>query len=300
MSKNITIAASTGALVPAPNQGIRPAEMTDAVMRDGLEALVAAGFEAIELSDIWVDSRALPIKKAQELCQAISANKLSVIGLSTLGLEAADHALSVALELGAPTLCLGLHQMPAIKSANTSFWANPPAVQNPAKEDFEAISQPLAELCKRADANGVNVVIEMNENAIIDRAAHVLQLIEMTDAPNLGVNPDLGNLTRVSVPMVELWYETLAALAHLTHYWHVKNNLRLEHPDGFVMTHPSAMDAGIIDYRTALQLLQKHEFRGPIVVEAYWGDRLTNLENSKHYLTKLVQETWKYRPAESP
>lgn len=290
---NIVIAASTGALVPAPKQGKRPPEMTDGVIREGLAGLSEAGFSKIELSDIWVDSRTLPIDDAKALGQAIAVEQLSVIGLSTLGLEAADHALDVAQELGAPTLCLGLHKMPAAPANEASFWANPPQSQNPTEADFMAISTPLAALCKRAQSAGINVVIEMNENAIIDRAAHVLRLVEMTGSDNLGVNPDLGNLTRVTVPMVEPWYETLEALAGLTRYWHVKNNLRLEHPNGFVATHPCAMADGVIDYRTALKMLVEKGFNGPIIMEAYWGDRIHNLETGRKYLTSLVQQVGK-------
>lgn len=283
------IAASTGALVPAPNQGRRPSEMTEAVIRAGLASLADAGIDAIELSDIWVDSRTATPEQSKSLKAAIASANMTVIGLSTLGLEHADQALSAAIEFGAPTLCLGLHQMPGSQKSIGSFWATPPEPRAPSDADFELVSKPLAALCKRANVAGVNVVVEMNEHAIIDRAAHVLQLLEMTDAPNLGVNPDLGNLTRVTVPMVETWYETLEKLAEFTRYWHVKNNLRMDHPSGFVVTHPCAMDAGIIDYREAIKILDAKGFTGPVVIESYWGDRMANLQLAKNYLSEIVR-----------
>lgn len=287
--QNKIIAASTGALVPAPNQGQRPAEMTEAIIRDGLTSFAAAGFEAIELSDIWVDSRTATSKQLQILNTAIADAGMAVVGLSTLGLERSDQALSAAIDAGAPTLCLGLHQMPGSQASSGSFWATPPEPHTPTDADFAQFSEPLAALCKRAHAAGLNVVIEMNEHAIIDRAAHVLRLLDMTDAPNLGVNPDLGNLTRVTVPMIETWYETLEKLAEFTRYWHVKNNLRLDHPSGFVVTHPCAMDAGIIDYREAMKILDAQGFSGPIVIESYWGDRMRNLQLAKNYLSEFAR-----------
>lgn len=291
MSQNTPIiAASTGALVPAPGQGLRPDEMNEAVIEEGLQSLVVAGFKSIELSDIWLDSRTMPSSQAKELARQVTTSGLSIIGLSTLGLKDADHALSIAQELGAPTFCIGLHKPPSAGRKNVSFWANPPAIAPADDADFEALAEALRKLCKRAKSAGIGIVMEMNENAIIDRSAHVLRLLQMVDADNLGVNPDLGNLTRVTVPMIETWYETLNALAPYTSYWHVKNNLRMEHPDGFIVTHPSSMEDGLIDYRVALQSLLACGFAGPIVVESYWGDRLGGLEKSRIYLEKLTSQ----------
>lgn len=293
----LTIAASTGALVPAPAQGLRPDEMTDAVIEDGLQSLAIAGFSAVELSDIWLDSRTMPLSQAKNLARRVADVDLSIIGLSTLGLKEANHALDIAQELGAQTFCIGLHKPPSAGKANVSFWANPPAIAPADDADFETLAASLQQLCKRAKKAGIRVVMEMNENAIIDRSAHVLRLLEMVDADNLGVNPDLGNLTRVTVPMIETWYETLNALAPYTEYWHVKNNLRMEHPDGFIVTHPSSMEDGVIDYRVALQTLLACGFSGPIVVESYWGDRVGGLERSRIYLEKLTNQISQMRRA---
>ncbi len=102
MSQNtLTIAASTGALVPAPGQGLRPGDMTDAVIEEGLQSLVIAGFSAVELSDIWLDSRTMPPSQAKKLARMVADAGLSIIGLSTLGLKDANHALDIAQELGA-------------------------------------------------------------------------------------------------------------------------------------------------------------------------------------------------------
>lgn len=298
MSQNtLTIAASTGALVPAPGQGLRPGDMTDAVIEEGLQSLVIAGFMAVELSDIWLDSRAMPPSQAKKLARMVADAGLSIIGLSTLGLEDANHALDIAQELGAQTFCIGLHKPPSAGRENVSFWANPPATAPAGDADFEALAASLQPLCKRAGNAGIRVVMEMNENAIIDRSAHVLRLLDMVDADNLGVNPDLGNLTRVTEPMIETWYETLNALAPHTEYWHVKNNLRMEHPDGIIVTHPSAMEDGVIDYRIALQTLLACGFSGPIVVESYWGDRIGGLERSRIYLEKLTNQISQIRRA---
>lgn len=289
--KNIMIAASTGALVPAPGQGVRAATVSDQDIITGFETISSAGFKYVELSDIWLNSQTMSIAEAQKLSNHITNADLSVVGLSTLGIANADKALCIAQELGTGTLCLGLHKPPSAGKPNVSFWANSPEKPTNDYDTFLALAEPLKKLCDRAAAANIEIVMEMNENALIDRSKHVLRLFEMVGSDNLRVNPDLGNLTRVAEPMIETWYETLAALASRTSYWHVKNNLRMEHQDGLVFTHPSSMESGVIDYRTALQMLIGNGFSGPIVVESYWGDRVTGLETSRIYLEKLVRET---------
>lgn len=284
--------------MPAPGQGTRIPVTDEAGIDRGFAALAEAGFGAVELSDIWLDSRSMTIATAQLLARRAAAHTLTIVGLSTLGIVDSDAALTIAAEVGAPVLCLGLHQMPKAPAGDVSFWAAPPAP--PAAEDaaFAALATGLRRLCARAAGQGIGIVIEMNENALIDRGSHVLRLLDLVGADNLGVNPDLGNLTRVTTPMPEPWFETLAATAPHTPYWHVKNNLRMEHPAGIIVTHPCALAEGVIDYRVALSRLVAAGFSGPIVVESYWGDRLHGLAQSRLYLDSLLNAL--RRPAATP
>lgn len=286
----VTIAATTGALMPPPGSAPPPGPPTADQIRAGLSSLRWAGFTAIELSDIWVNSATMEDPEVDQLGQEIRDHGLAVVGLSTLGLGGAARALSVAARLGAATLCLGLHRLGANRGPHTSFWANPPLTLPDDEDEMLATSVALKDLCACAADSGLQVVIEMNENSLIDRASRVLKLLDMTGADNLGVNPDLGNLTRVTVPMVEPWYETLLAVASRTTYWHVKNNLRLEHPSGFVATHPSQLEDGFIDYRFALNCLLDAGFTGPVVIESYWGDRLRFLQRARCYLEETVRQ----------
>ena len=288
-SPEMTIAATTGALVPPPGSAPPPGPPTADDIQAGLASLHWAGFSSIELSDIWVNSTSMGDAEIERFARVISENGLTVVGLSTLGLSGAAQALSVAVRLGAQTLCVGLHRMGANRAPNVSFWALPRTLADDEVE-MSATSVALRELCARAADAGLRVVVEMNENSIVDRASRVLTLLDMTDAENLGVNPDLGNLTRVSVPMIEPWYETLLAVAPRTTYWHVKNNLRLEHPSGIVATHPSQLEDGVIDYRFALSCLLNAGFTGPVVIESYWGDRLRFLQRGRAYLQETVQQ----------
>lgn len=289
-STEIVVAATTGALVPPPGSAPPFSPPTSDQVRAGLSSLRWAGFSSIEVSDIWVNSATLDEARAEQFAREIREHDLAVAGLSTLGLRGAEQALSVAARLGAKTLCVGLHSMGANRAPDVSFWANPPRTLADDESLMTKTSKALKELCAQAADAGLRVAIEMNENSLVDRASRVLKLLDLTDADNLGVNPDLGNLTRVTTPMIEPWHETLTALAPRTTYWHVKNNLRLEHPSGIIATHPSQLEDGVIDYRLALSILLNAGFTGPIVIESYWGDRLRFLQRARLYLEDTVRQ----------
>ena len=52
----------------------------------------------------------------------------------------------------------------------------------------------VSEVAGIAADQGVEISIEIHQNSIADNSWSALHLLELIDAPNVGVNPDLGNI----------------------------------------------------------------------------------------------------------
>src|SRR5688500_20151264 len=78
---------------------------------------------------------------------------------------------------------------------------------------------------------GVDISIEMHQHSIADNSWSCLHLLDLIDRPNVGVNPDLGNLYwNYDVPE-ESNEACITALAPRAKYWHCKQLLRVHIPE---------------------------------------------------------------------
>jgi len=92
-------------------------------------------------------------------------------------------------------------------------------------------------------------------------------MLDAVDRPNVGCNPDLGNLIRTD-PGAD-WRSALSVLAPHMNYWHVKN-----YADGA----PCELNAGQIDYRDAFAIVSRAGYAGWVSLETYFGDDLLGLQ----------------------
>ncbi|MBI0385026.1 sugar phosphate isomerase/epimerase, partial [Streptomyces albiflaviniger] len=107
----------------------------------------------------------------------------------------------------------------------------------------------------------------------------------------VGLNPDLGNLIRQQRP-IDTWEYLVSVTAPRTNYWHIKNYARLEDPaTGTVLTHPTSLELGIVNYRAAVAYAIAHGFRGAFVVEHYGGDGLSVGATNAAYLRRILPRT---------
>jgi sugar phosphate isomerase/epimerase len=97
--------------------------------------------------------------------------------------------------------------------------------------DFEVTAKHLRELGGMAADLGVEISIEMHQHTIADNSWSCLHLLELVDRPNVGINPDLGNLYwNYEVPE-ETNEACIVALAPKAKYWHCKQLLRVHVPE---------------------------------------------------------------------
>ncbi|WFR68247.1 TIM barrel protein [Curtobacterium flaccumfaciens] len=146
------------------------------------------------------------------------------------------------------------------------------------------------ELGRHAAEVGVEISLEMYEDTYLGTADDAVRFLDDIGVDAVGLNPDLGNLIRGQGP-VEAWAYLVERTLPRTNYWHVKNYARLEDPSrGIVLTHPTTLELGVIDYRRAVASAIEHGFSGAFVVEHYGGDGLSVGATNERYLRSILPD----------
>ncbi len=268
-----------------------------------LRVVAAAGFKAVDLTDSWLRPGDLTSSRRNELSQALDqaglqAAAISVIRRSVIDPEHADENLAyshatidAAAELGIALVSLGLHRplLPAQQQALWFWTANGPRdADDP--DTWNAAVHRIQDLGRHAASVGVRLSLEMYEDTLIGTADGAVRLVTEVDHPNVGLNPDLGNLYRLHRP-IEPFLTALAKCLPYTNYWHVKSYLRDEDPQsGQITTLPAPMELGSMDYRTALTMAHEAGFDGPYCVEHYGGDGLSAAARNRDYIIRIFHE----------
>ena len=158
--------------------------------------------------------------------------------------------------------------------------------------DYEMTARHLRELGGLAADQGVNLSIEMHQDSIADNAWSVLHLLDLIDRPNVGVNPDLGNLYwNYDEPEEEL-EDAIVKLAPRAKYWHCKQLIRVNIPEleRSYFT-PVPLPDGQIDYRFAISAMVEAGYDGYLAIEGCrYGDQLHGDGRSVAYCRELLRE----------
>lgn len=129
-----------------------------------------------------------------------------------------------------------------------------------------------------AAAVGVSLAVELHDDGLLDTPDLLLQLVRRVDRPNVGTNPDVGNICRGPGPAAD-WRGALAALGPSAVNWHVKN-----YRDG----RPSPVWDGVIDHREAVALMRRAGYRGWVSIESYMADVFDLQKRSLDYVRPLA------------
>lgn len=267
-----------------------------------------AGFEHVDLTDTWVrpgdlSPRQLDILAAAAASAGTTPASLSAIRRSVIddrdgddNLAYSHRTLDAAAQLGIGVVSFGLHQ-PLTPSQKRALWFwRVRGHQDPDDHDVRAEAvRRFRELGDHAAALGLLVSLEMYEHTYLGTGASAARLIQEIDRPNVGLNPDIGNLIRLPEP-IEPWHEILELTLPYTNYWHVKNYSRDEDPrTGAVVALPAYMEVGLINYRAAVAMAIEHGFQGVICVEHYGGDGLSVSAANRDYLRRILPLNGEYR-----
>ncbi|MFF0148646.1 sugar phosphate isomerase/epimerase [Amycolatopsis sulphurea] len=298
------IAAAMLQFPPHHADGTPVAELNPVEWRAQLEAVVDAGFTHLELSTAWLPLGDLEPARVKELAAVLDDAGLSVPGVGVVrqsvihpergeaNLAFTHRTVDAAAELGADVVCLGLHDVLTPDQRRVLWFWTLPQDERPADPEVYALAvRRFRELGEHAASLGLEISLELYENTYLGSADEAIRFLDEIGHDAVGLNPDLGNLIRQQGP-ADSWEYLVSVTAPHTNYWHVKNYARLEDPaTGTVLTHPTSLELGVIDYRVAVRYAIVHGFRGAFVTEHYGGDGLSVGATNAAYLRRILPRT---------
>lgn len=200
--------------------------------------------------------------------------------------ETVERAIRYAAWIGAPIVNTMVAPPPA------SF-GGPEGGSRLAQEvDYERAAEHLRRLGSLARGLGITVALEVYHGSIADNSGSMLHLLDLIGLDNVGVNPDLGNITGYGDPPDETNEAAILALAPRATYWHCKGLRRIVIPGlGKVIRQRCAMPDGDIDHRFAMAAMLDAGYDGFVAVEGVReGDPLELDGRGAAYLRRLLGE----------
>lgn len=263
-----------------------------------------AGYRDVEIPSAWLRLGDLSPAGLDEFRDVLKSLGLRVPGISVVresvihptraqeNIAFSHRTIDAAAALGVDIVCLGLHdRLTAEQASGLWFWTVPGTPYPTDAAVRRSAVGAYRELAEHAASVGVRLSLELYEDTFLGTAADAVRFLEEIDHPAVGLNPDIGNLIRRQGP-IEDWRDLVIATLPHANYWHVKNYYRMEDPaTGVVLTHPSPLNGGIVDYREAVRFALGAGFTGAFVVEHYGGDGLAVGAVNADYLRTLLPET---------
>jgi sugar phosphate isomerase/epimerase len=166
------------------------------------------------------------------------------------------------------------------------------ASRTASEQDFLQTAEHLRHYGELAASLGVSISIEVHQGSIADNSAATLHLLDLVGLPNVGANPDLGNIYWQYEFPEETPEAAIVALAPRANYWHCKNLQRLHIPDlkrSFFQRVP--LPDGDIDYRFAIAAMLEAGYSGYLAVEgAQLGDQLSHDRRGLEYVRRILAD----------
>lgn len=295
----------TAAMLPFPGTSAQGTHINDADPSAWAEVLTEvkeAGFANADLTDSWVRPGELSTDRLAEFKQtaqdvgigtpAISAIRRSVIDGRNweANLAYSHRTIDAAAELGCEVVSFGLHQAITPEQQKQLWFWTVEGHKDPEgdRETWGNAVTRLRELGRHAAGVGLLLSLEMYEDTYLGTADSSVRLVQDIGLPNVGLNPDLGNLIRLHRP-VEDWRELVAKTLPYANFWHMKNYLRDEDASrDMYVAMPSPMESGLINYREAFKAALAAGFQGILCTEHYGGDGLSVSASNQDYLRRHV------------
>ncbi|MEU4895091.1 sugar phosphate isomerase/epimerase family protein [Streptomyces sp. NPDC044780] len=300
------IAAAMLQFPPHAADGTPVAKLDPEEWRRLLQPVVDEGFTHLELSTAWLPLGDLDRARLTALREVLADAGLAVPGVGVVRRSVVhpergeDHlafshrTVDAAAALGADVVCLGLHDALSPRQRRALWFWTVPGDDVPPRHDRQVRALAVhrfRELAVHAADVGVELSLELYENTYLGSGDEAVRFLDDIGHEAVGLNPDLGNLLRVQGP-VDTWEYLVSVTAPRTNYWHVKNYARLEDPaTGTVLTHPTSLELGVIDYRAAVRYAISQGFGGTFVVEHYGGDGLSVGATNAAYLRRVLPRT---------
>ncbi len=172
------------------------------------------------------------------------------------------------------------------------------ASRTASEQDFILTAERLRRAGYMAADLNVSIAVEVHQGSLADNSAATLHLLDLVGLPNVGANPDLGNIYWHYEHPDETAEAAIVALAPRAVYWHCKNLRRTTHIQEFHRSYfiRVPLPDGDLDYRFAIAAMVEAGYDGYLAVEgAREGDALSqdrrSLEYARQILTEIYQGT---------
>jgi len=235
---------------------------------------VENGFAGIEWSPRWLDYHELGNTQidelAAEVCAAgsrvvsVNLNRFLLVGHARAGEYVQRFARSIefAARMNCQSVGISLSHPKSPSAARPKLTG-----ADFSRRELDQSRDLLRVHADLAADLGIDLSVELHDDGMLDTADRLLSMLDAIDRPNVGCNPDLGNLIRTD-PHAD-WRSALDALAPRMNYWHVKN---------YTQSEPRELDAGQIDYQEAFAIVQQTGYTGWVSLETYFGTDLLALQ----------------------
>ena len=274
--------------------------------RQFLEKVKAIGFDGIELGAAAPESASAREEAIQTLRGELEDSGLTCAAVRGGGgfthpraaagsKKRLEDAVHFAARIGAGIINTTVGTPPAYpesKGASKGENISQGSSRTASEEDFERAANGIADIARTAADLGIAISIEIHQNSIADNSWSALHLLELIDQPNVGLNPDLGNIYWTYHIPEESCEDAIAALAPHTNYWHCKDLYRVYIPDverSIFLQVP--LPDGDIDYRFAISAMLAAGYSGYLAIEGVrLGDQFYNDGKSVAYVKSLLEE----------
>ena len=290
---------------PSRTENVFPVFLPPDEVRDGyLRKVRSLGFEGLELG--FQEFNGLDEQAVRELAKEITDAGLPCVAIRGGGgmhhprvaaenRKTLERTIKVANWMGAPVVNTTVITPPPSPDLPGSFVGEPVSQggsRHASEADFQVTAKGLAEVADKAADLGVTIAIEVHQHSIVDNSWSALHMLEIIDKPNVGVNPDLGNIYWCYDVPEEPCEEAIVALAPHARYWHCKNLIRVHIPENehsIFIRRP--LPDGDIDYRFAISAMLDAGYDGYLAVEGMaLGDQLSGDGRSAEYVRGLLKE----------
>lgn len=279
--------------------GIPTADASPEYWNSCLKQVAELGFTHVDPTDAWMPLALMEPSRIDEFEAVLAQNKLSISSISMTRssvvdrekgdyfLDFAHKSIDLAPRFGASIVNIGFMQSVTPAQANAIwFWLEDGHVDDPALRD-KAI-QRTRELGDHAQANGIQLSLEMYEDTYVGTPDEAVSFVKDVDHPAVGLNPDLGNLIRLHRPMPH-YTEMFEKVLPYSNFWHIKNYTRDFDPaTGVYSSAPVPLKYGYINYRQIIRRALELGYSGPFCCEHYGSDSIGVCAENAQYIRQVL------------
>ncbi|HVC32022.1 MAG TPA: sugar phosphate isomerase/epimerase family protein [Chloroflexota bacterium] len=270
-----------------------------------LKKVQSFGFDGIEIANNAVGGPNATPEQVHELRKELEDNSVPCVcvrgggGLANPRTAASnrqriEEAIKFAVQIGSNLVntTVGAPTVATVPGHFVGDRTSQGSSRDAHESDYGETAKSFRELGRIAANAGVQISIEVHQHSIVDNSWSALHLLELIDQPNVGINPDLGNILWTYEVPEETSEQAIRALAPRAKYWHCKNLRRVHIPENnHTIFLRVPLPNGDIDYRFAISAMVAAGYQGYLAVEGMQlGDQLSEDCRSIFYAKRLLEE----------